>query len=337
MKVGLIARFFDLRNGGIGRFSIEMLKGLKKRGCEIIPVSTDRKSSTGHVIYSTIEMPFRLPKDCDVYHGLTPLEAIYAPKILSVVTFHDLIPWLHLESMDTHYAQGWAKAIRNLGSKYIFKTAAGIASKCRFIVCNSEYTRKELIEHLKVDESKVSVIRFGICRNLEPRPKRDSVFRIGTLSYLDPRKRIDLLIKAFLEADVDGELVIGGAGTDESRLKRLACEDGRIKFPGFIPDERLPDFYNSLDLFIFPTKFEGYGLPIVEALACKKPVILLGDAFVPDEIKSRCTVVDNLTDFLKNPKPARDIEANYSFARTHDWDACVEEYLNLYQRVVERK
>ena len=227
--------------------------------------------------------------------------------------------------------------IRRLGSKYYFKTAASVASRCRFIACNSEYTRKELLEHLDVDESKVSVIRFGISRNLEPKTKRDSIFRIGTLSYLDPRKRIDLLIQAFLAANVDGELVIGGAGTDYYRLKRLAGQDRRIKFLGFIPDERLVDFYNSLDLFVFPTKIEGYGLPIVEAFACKKPTILLSDAIVPDEIKSRCTLVDNLADFLRNPKPVQDIEANYSFARTHDWDTCVQEYLSLYQRVLERK
>ncbi len=334
MRIGLIARFFDLRNGGIGRFSTEMLEGLKRRGYDIIPISTDRQSSIGHVIYSTIELASKLPKDCDVYHCLTPLEAIYAPKETSVVTYHDLIPWLHLRAMDTHYAQGWMKSIKNLGSKYYFKTAARIASKCRLIACNSEYTRKELIEHLEVNESKVCVIQFGISQNLEPRPKRDSVFRIGTLSYLDPRKRIDLLIQAFLAADVDGELVIGGAGSDYYRLKRLARQDGRIKFPGFIPEERLADFYNSLDLFIFPTKIEGYGLPIVEAFACKKPVILLSDAIVTDEIKSRCTLVDNLTDFLRNPKSAQDIEANYSFARAHDWDTCVEEYLNLYRRVL---
>jgi glycosyltransferase involved in cell wall biosynthesis len=337
VRIGLIARFFNLRNGGIGRFSIEILEGLKKKGYEIVPVSTNRKSSVGHVIYSSIELAFKLPKDCDVYHCLTPLEAIYAPKTLSVVTYHDLIPWLHLKATDTHYAQGWMKAIRDLGSKYYFKTVAGIASKCCLIACHSEYTRKELIEHLEIDESRISMIRYGISRNLEPKPKRDSVFRVGTLSYLDPRKRIDLLIQAFLAANVDGELVIGGAGTDYARLKRLARQDRRIKFLGFIPEERLADFYNSLDLFVFPTKIEGYGLPMVEAFACKKPVILLRDAIVTDEIKSRCTLVDNLTDFLRNPESAQDIEANYSFAKTHNWDTCVEEYLKLYQRVLEGK
>lgn len=337
MRIGLITRFFDLRNGGIGRFSIEMLEGLKKLGCEIIPVCTKRKSSIGHVIYATVDLAFRLPRDCDIYHCLTPLEAIYAPKNLSVVTYHDLIPWLHLKATNTHYAQGWLKSIKNLGSKYYFKTVAEIASKCRYIACSSEYTRKELIEYLGVDESKVSVIRFGISRSLEPKPKTDNVFRIGTLSYLDPRKRIDLLIQAFLAANIDGELIIGGTGTDYSRLKRLAQQDKRIKFLGFISEERMADFFNALDLFVFPTKIEGYGLPIVEAFACNKPAVLLNDAIIPDEIKSRCTVVDNLTDFLRNPKTDCDTKANYAFARTHDWDACVEEYLKLYQHVLEGK
>jgi glycosyltransferase involved in cell wall biosynthesis len=336
MRICLVTRFFDLRNGGIGRFSTEMLAGLKKRGYEIMPVSTNRKSSIGHVIYSTVDLAFGLPRGCDVYHCLTPLEAIYVRKKLSVVTYHDLIPWAHLKDMETHYAQGWMKAMRRLGSKYYFKAAAKIASRCRFIACNSEYTKKELIEHLGVDESRVNIVRFGISQNLEPGPKKDSVFRVGTLSYLGPRKRIDLLIQAFLAADVDGELIIGGVGKDYHRLKRLACQDARIKFPGFIPEEKLPEFYNSLDFFIFPTKIEGYGLPIVEAFACKKPVILLSDAIVTDEIKSRCTLVDNLIDFFRNSKTDQDIEANYSFARTHDWDACVQEYLNLYQQVLER-
>lgn len=337
MRICLVTRFFDLRNGGIGRFSLEMLNGLKKKGCEIIPVSTDRKGSIGHVVYSTIELAFRLPRDCDIYHCLIPPEAIYAPKELTVVTYHDLIPWLHLRDTETHYTRGWMRAMRSWGSKYYFKAVARVASKCRFITCNSEYTKNELIEHLGVDESKLRVVQLGINPNLEPRLKKDGIFRIGTLSYLDPRKRIDLLIKAFLAADVDGELVIGGTGTDYSRLKKLTRDDRRIKFLGFIPEEQMTDFYNSLDLFVSPTKIEGYGLPIVEAFACKKPVIVLRDAILPNELKSRCTVVDDLTGFLNEPKPVQDIEMNYNFAKMHNWDKCVEEHINLYKRVLERK
>lgn len=337
MKICLITRFFDLRYGGIGRFSVEMYNGLKTQGYDITPVSTNLPGTIGHVFYSTIELAFRLPRGCDVYHCLTPMEAIYAPKKLSIVTFHDLIPWIHLNSTHTHYAHGPTKKIMALMSEYYFKTAARIAARCSFITCNSEQTRRELIEHLDLDESRVSVVRFGISQDLEPREKKDRVYRVGTLSYLDQRKRIDLLLQAFQAADVCGELVIGGTGVDYHRLKKLAQDDQRINFLGFIPEQQLTDFYNSLDVFIFPTKVEGYGLPIVEALACKKPVVVLRDSIIPDEIKSRCIVVNDLAEFFRNPEPSPDPEANYRFAKAHDWNNCIREYIVLYKRVLEQR
>jgi glycosyltransferase involved in cell wall biosynthesis len=334
MKIGLIARFFDLRNGGIGRFSMEMLNALNKRGYDVVPVSTNREGTSGHVIYSLMDLAFMLPRGCDIYHCLTPMEAIYSPKNISVVTFHDFIPWKHVNDVETHYVGGSMRKLKGWMSKSVFAFSTKIAAGCSLVACNSEQTRKEVIEFLHLDESKVSVVRFGISRNLKPGTKKDSKYRIGTLSYLDQRKRIGLLIKAFLEADVDGELVIGGTGVAYPRLKEMAKGDQRIKFLGFIPEEQQTDFYNSLDLFVFPSKIEGYGLPIVEAFACGKPVVILRDAIIPDEIKSRCTVVDDLADFLKIPKPNQRVEANYAFAKLHNWDTCVDEYINLYRRLL---
>jgi hypothetical protein len=56
---------------------------------------------------------------------------------------------------------------------------------------------------------------------------------------------------------------------------------------------------------------------------------------VPEEVKANCTVVDRLTDFFKDPRPAPNIEAGYAFARLHNWDVCVDEYVGLYKRLVE--
>jgi glycosyltransferase involved in cell wall biosynthesis len=334
MRICLVGRFFDLRNGGIGRFSMEMLEGLKRKNHEVVSVSTSREGTSGHVIYSLFDLAWKLPRGCNIYHCLTPMEAVYAPKKISLVTFHDFIPWKHVNDADTHYVHGSNRSIKGLMSKSVFALSAKIAARCSIIACNSEQTKNEVIEILNVDESKVRVVRFGIDVNLKPAEKKDNIFRIGTLSYLDQRKRIDFLIKAFVESSVHGELVIGGTGTDYSRLKSAAGDDKRIKFVGFVPQERQVDFYNSLDFFIFPSKIEGYGLPIVEALACKKSVVVLSDAIIPEDVKSHCTVVENLADFLKNPQPTKDIEAGYSFAKMHDWDKCVDEYINLYQRLL---
>jgi len=333
MKVCLLTRYFDIRNGGIGRFSVEICRGLKKRGFEIACVATNTSGSTGYLFYTAVEMPFRIPRGCDIYHSLTPLEAIYIPKNRGIVTFHDLIPMLHLDKIQTHYTYGRFPAFNRIVGTNYFELCSRIASSCQTIVCSSEYTKKELIKYLNIKESKIRVIGYGINKDFEPAVKKDNIFRIGTLSYLDPRKRIDLLIKAFLEANVDGELVIGGQGIDYPRLKELAANDERIKFRGFVPDEELVDFYNSLDLFVFPTKVEGYGLPIVEAFACKKPVVVLEDTFMPDDVKLRCTLVENLAGFLKNPKHTCNIEENYEFARMHDWDECVAEYIELYKQI----
>jgi hypothetical protein len=75
---------------------MEMLEALKKRSLDVGTVSTRREGTSGHVVYSLFELAWKLPRRCDVYHCLTPMEAIYAPKNISVVTFHDFIPWKHV-------------------------------------------------------------------------------------------------------------------------------------------------------------------------------------------------------------------------------------------------
>jgi glycosyltransferase involved in cell wall biosynthesis len=333
MTICLLSRFFDLRNAGVGRFSQEMLTGLKQKGYQVKTVSTNLKGTTGYFLYTTTQILLKIPWRCTVYHSLTPLEAIYIPKNKGIVTFHDLIPMLHLDKIQTHYTHGRFPTFKRFISSNYFELCGKIASFCQTVVCASEYTKQELIKYLNIKESKISVIRYGIDKDFRPDAKKDDIFRIGTLSYLDPRKRIDLLIKAFLEANVNGELAIAGQGIDYPRLKEFAGDDKRIKFLGFVPDEKIVDFYNSLDLFVFPTKVEGYGLPIVEAFACKKPVVVLEDSFMPDDVKSRCAVVENLAGFLKNPEHACDIEENYEFARTHNWDECVAKYIELYKQI----
>jgi glycosyltransferase involved in cell wall biosynthesis len=121
--------------------------------------------------------------------------------------------------------------------------------------------------------------------------------------------------------------VIGGSGNDYQRLKKLSQDDKRIQFVGFVPQEKQTDFYNSLDLFVFPSKIEGYGLPIVEAMACKKPVIVLSDAIIPEDVMSNCTVVENLTD-LKTSGRLKMRNCLF-FCQQHDWDKCAERLYRL--------
>ena len=338
MNVCLLTKRFSFNGTGLSRFAFEILKGLEKRGYVVHKIEAKPDVTLySYFIYTAIGIPLRLPrKDIDVYHALTPLEGMWLPRGRSIVMFHDLFPTTNPDRVGAGIGRSkWKLAI---GERY-FSFGTSLASKCRFIVCNSDKTKQDVMEYLGVPEEKIRVIRLGISSDLEPKPKKGGVFRIGTLSQLDQRKRVDLLIKHFKRSKIDGELVIGGHGIDESLLIHLASGDSRIKFLGFVPDDKLADFYNSLDVFAFPTWLEGYGLPMVEAMSCKKPVIVLDDAIIPHDVKSRCIVVDSLAEAFSNldtiMKIHRNIsDDNYKWAKLHNWDNCVEEHTKLYQEVV---
>jgi len=90
-----------------------------------------------------------------------------------------------------------------------------------------------------------------------------------------------------------------------------------------------------------PSWLEGYGLPIVEAMACKKPVIVLADSHIPWEIKSRCIIVENLElplgneNYLSNLLLHTNTELNYHWAKSHNWDKSVDKYLELYREIIK--
>lgn len=342
MKICLLTRFFDFRNAGLGRISTELLRRLRERGHEVVPVSVDKPGLKHYFWYTLWGIRRDIPKDCDVYHALTPMETLWLPKGKSIVSFNDLILMTNPELSPSNVGSNRIKL--GLGVAY-FTFHAYQAARCNKIVCISELTKDDVVRLLGVGSSRITVIRQGIPENLAPRPKPDDTFRIGYLGQLDKRKRVDLLIKAFQNSAIGGELVIAGTGPEEFRLKALAHgfdkrPDSRIKFETRIySNDELADFYNSLDVLIFPTSVEGYGLPMVEAMGCKKPVVVLDDAIIPEKIKARCVVTDGLDSFLRyihNMDFGHDsLEANYEFAKCHSWDKCVDEYEELYKEVTK--
>jgi len=346
MKVCLIARYFNLKNGGIGRYSLEILRGLRQRKIDVIPISEDNLPIPTfdnpsfifgkYVLYSAFYIPMAIPKKCDVYHITHMLESVNMPfkdKNI-IVTVHDLIPLhfkkssnLHNRTLSITFLQKWFKRVlqrleRNKNVK---------------IISISHQTKKEILSTVNIDPERIVVIPNGIPNYLFPHKKQDRIPRIGTLSYLEPRKRIDLLIKAYRTSSHEGELWIGGSTIDnvyKSYLVSLAEGDPRIKFLGFIPEEDLLGFFSSIDVFVFPSKAEGYGLPIVEALACGKPVITLEDAQIPSEVKEHTYIVSekDLPAVLENP-PKKARKKDIKWAQNHKWSKVVDKIIEVYEGI----
>jgi len=334
MKICLLTRRFALETGGIGRVSVELRNRLRALGHEVCTVSIEKEDLASYFKYAFWDIRSKIPLDCDVYHAITPMETIWLPKDKSIATVLDIIPVTHSE---LHGARMGGHGLKSVIGKACFTIGCRAAAKCRHVVCISEHVKQEFIKHIGVPRNKISVIKLGIRDDLEPAPRKDKVFRIGYLGQLDRRKRVDLLIKAFRDSDIQGELVLGGKGFNEAELRTMAEGDNKIIFAGFVPDAMLPSFLNNLDYLVFPTAIEGYGLPIIEAMACKIPVVVLDDAIIPNEVKVGCIITSNLTatlNLLTGVKMGkRWLENNYKFAKGHNWDKTVASYLDIYKEI----
>jgi len=332
MKITLISKSFKTRAAGLGSYAKILYETLKDDDDLIIEKISQKNDliknrGLSSFFFAFIEIPLRL-RTSDVYHALNPLECFYLNPKKSVVTIHDL-----------HRYNFPNKDIYNKIVHFFYRKAMKNAIKFKKIICISKETCNELKSRFDVCEDRIYIVRQSIDKKYHPTFKKNDIFTIGTISVLSDTKRVDLLIKAFLEADLkNSQLLIGGTGFLENELKKLAKDNPKIKFLGFVDDNEMNDFYNSLDVFVFPSIREGYGLPIVEAMACGKPVITLDDSEIPSEIKNRTHVskFSNLSKDLINKNFDCDIESNLKFAKEeHSYEKAKKQLKEIYSSIID--
>lgn len=207
----------------------------------------------------------------------------------SVVTVHDL------------GYEHFPEAHPRLQRWYLRLTTHWHVRAARVILADSHATRNDLIELYAADPTKVTVVYPGV--DLEHfRPVRDlrtmAAVRAGYelppryflyVGTLQPRKNLARLIEAFAAvAALDPEVGLVLAGQRGwlydglfAQVRRFGLE-GRVHFPGYLPDEALPALLSGALAFVFPSLFEGFGLPILEAQACGTPVLTSTTSSCPE-------------------------------------------------------
>lgn len=335
MDITLISRFFSTKNGGAGSHSKLIYEGLKEQKNINIKLLSQENSlissynPLSYLFFTSMDIKRLLRKNeyqnSDVFHALTPLESKYINKRKGVASVLDFIPLMESKN-------GF---IPSLFAKY-FHNAIKEAVKCEKVIVNNDDIKTKLIEDYGVEESSVEIIGPPINGDFYPKNQKNDIFTVGTISNLMQRKRVNILIESFLKSDIpDSQLLIGGNGVEKQSLEKLANHDDRIKFLGFVPDSEMNNFYNSLDVFVFPTLVEGYGMPMVEAMGCGKPVITLDDAIIPSNIKDKTITVNqkDLSDVLKEGKFSFDIEENINFYKKHSIENISSKVVKVYESI----
>ena len=188
-------------------------------------------------------------------------------------------------------------------------TIGKVASRAAVIITPSAYSRQSIIELLRVPAERVIVVPHGVTASIqdpvEMDPGPDVLRQLGVhkpyllfVSKLDPLKNVDVLLAAFVRVreQLDLQLVLAGpAGWYLPVLQRRAAELGvadDVHFLGLVSDTALHALYHGAEAMVFPSLFEGFGLPVLEAMACGTPVVCSRHCSLPEVAGDAAELVD---------------------------------------------
>ena len=230
--------------------------------------------------------------------------------------------------------------------------------RTKHIITDSEAMKREIIELLGWSEDKISVVLLGVSSEFVPRSfthhdflEKYSLRAEGyslCVATIEPRKNIDKLVAAYkvLPRALRERfplVIIGAIGWNSDEIIGQIEEgvrEGWVIRPGFVSDEELVLFYQHTKLFVYPSAYEGFGLPVAEAMACGVPVIISNRTSLPEVANGTALIIepDNHEEFVSALHKGLEDEAwrlnviadGIEKAKRYTWEQCVDETVKIY-------
>ena len=366
-RIGIDARFFRMETGGIGRYTQELVRHLSQIDVHndyvvfITPADepewdTDQPNFRKVVVparhYSKAEQtifPRALNREnLDLVHFLNFNHPILYRRPF-VTTLHDMTMFFHAGGKDSR------SKIKLALFRTLFKRAF---SRAKRVIAISEYSARDAEKHLGISRSKIDVVyEGGPEAGDEPENRKAIEEYLGTespyflfLSQWRPHKGILTLIDGFNlfkeRTGLPHKLVIGGKKNvvlDEVRERLERSKD--ILTPGFVPDDLLTGLYTASTAFVMPSEYEGFGLPVLEAMAASTATILAdnsslpevgGDAALMFPTRDAGALADRLEQICRE-HGLREQLIQRGFEQLHkfSWERCAAQTRATYMRVLE--
>ena len=363
MRIAFLADPLDRQYGGIHVYTKELLNAIAKldKKNEYIIVRNKEKNEfegmeelavpySSYPGYRFWRLFFQLPKiltkkKVDVVVEPAHFGPFNLPKgIQRITVIHDmtvfLFPKYHVFS--SQYLQR--------------KILPRILKKSDHIITNSESTADDVIAFFPFVKNKISSILLGKDESFKPQRevevlikhniKQPYVLFVGTL---EPRKNVSTLIKAFdqfkKESKKDHQLVLIGKKGWKSKDIFAAINDSPYKkdivWLGYVSKSELPIFYTMAELFVYPTIYEGFGLPVLEAMACGTPTITSEISSLPEVggdaiLYSNPNSISDLSQLIAKLCTDSELRKKYSRmglkqADKFSWKKTAEEYIHLFE------
>jgi glycosyltransferase involved in cell wall biosynthesis len=366
LKIGIEARWMIYEKTGFGNYASNFLKEISRiddNNEYSIYLNDDYendiflKSNFKKIIikrrpetYKHFSIPLDIimkKRKYDFYHYLYNAPSLLLPCPF-ILTIHD-VSYKHIPNMISR------KDLLSI----IFQMSIN-AKRAARIISVSENTRNDIVNFFKVPEDRIEVIYEGVDDTFRVIKDADSRMRIACRyglpekfmlyvgTYL-PHKNLETLLNAFCElkknCDIPHKLVLAGKkGRNYESISRqisLLNLDEDVLTIGFVPDEDLPGLYNLSDVFIFPSLYEGFGLPLLEAMACGVPVIssrasclpeIGGDGAVYFSPGNAQELADKVLEIINNISLRNImIEKGLKRSKLFSWEKMAEKTLSLYE------
>lgn len=233
------------------------------------------------------------------------------------------------------------------------------------IIADSHNTRDDLVRLFEIERNKVDVIHLGVGERFRNVADEDALAGVRAryalpehfalyLGALEPRKNLTNLIDAFAllrDRGLRQPLVIAGSGDTAyesvlaARARASGAEVGRdVVFTGHVAEADLPSIYSASEVFVFPSRYEGFGLPPLEAMACQVPVVLARNSSLSEVFEGSCFLFDGhkpgaIADavevaLIDTQQINRRVLSGLDLARGRNWQRVCEETAAVYERAL---
>ena len=283
----------------------------------------------------------------DIVHllDIRPIFRVRYGNAISITTVHDFRPITTPDLDSDRY--GSLRGAADL--RLVRLPAITAALRSDFLTANSTQTRDEAIS-LGFDKSRVFVTNLGIDKRYtksSPRKRRGQLFKVGYIGGMAKSKNVDFAIKAFrMTNNKDSVMEIWGArgGPGYENAVEARGGDKHIRFMGFVPEERKIATYDSFGVFVYPSKYEGFGIPILEAQARGLPVIICRESRIAKEVGRYCIkardaahmaeIIGCIKDNGYNNKERKRV---MRYARGFTWKKMARETIGVYRKAYKEK
>lgn len=370
MNIGMLSWILDIQRTGINNYLYNVVNAMVRTD-QSRNISLIHYQKSDDTIYQKVNdvvinsLPFNIANPLSLSRSLkdNKIDVLHLPShmfpqispffinkdVKKILTVHDLIPILFAEKLPFFY-------------KFWGPTLKLIKNRPDCIITDSVNTQKDLINYLKIPEEKIKVIPLAPNKNFKFIKNKSPIQEELELKYNIPssfilyagsveiRKNIPFLIKSYyklLKSGVKSKLIlIGSLGYGSEEILKTVEDLGLSKqviFLGYVPDQDLIKFYNTADLFVFPSLYEGFGLPPLEAMACGCPVITSNTSSLPEVVGNAGFTLDPVdydsfaeamyqiltSETLKNEMRDKSLERSKIFT----WDKTASETWKVYEQV----